>query len=93
MQRSLCIEVVESMGRKLGQSIAGLINIFNPELVVIGGALSVTGDYLMHAIKSSVLKYSLNLVNRDTNLVLSKLKDRAGVIGACLIARKRILEL
>lgn len=90
---TLCIEVVESMGRKLRQSIAGLINIFNPELVVIGGALSVTGDYLMHAIKSSVLKYSLNLVNRDTNLVLSKLKDRAGVIGACLIARKRILEL
>ena len=32
-------------------------------------------------------------MNRDTKLVISKLKDRAGVIGACLIARKRILEL
>ena len=34
---SLCIEIVETVGRKLGRYLAGLINIFNPELVVIGG--------------------------------------------------------
>jgi predicted NBD/HSP70 family sugar kinase len=40
----LCIDIVEKMGQKLGESLAGLINIFNPELVVIGGILSLTGD-------------------------------------------------
>lgn len=90
---TLCIEVVEEMGRKLGRAIAGLINIFNPELVIVGGDLAATGDYFMHAIKSSVLKYSLNLVNRDTKVALSKLKDRAGIMGACLIARRNILNL
>lgn len=36
----LCIEIVEEIGQKLGKQIAGLINIFNPELVIIGGTLS-----------------------------------------------------
>ena len=38
----LCIEIVEEIGQKLGKQIAGLINIFNPELVIIGGTLSLT---------------------------------------------------
>lgn len=89
---TLCIEIVEEMGRLLGQALAGLINIFNPELVIIGGELAATGDYFMHPIKSAIIKYSLNLVNKDTKIVLSKLKDRAGVIGSCMIARQNILQ-
>ena len=51
-----------------------------------------TGDYILQPIKSAVRKYSLNLVNKDSAIVLSKLKDRAGVIGACMLARKSMFE-
>ena len=88
----LCIEVIEEIGQKLGKQIAGLINIFNPELVIIGGSLSQTGDYILQPIKTAVRKFSLNLVNRDTIITLSKLKDRAGVIGACMLARSKMFE-
>lgn len=88
----LCIEVIEEIGQKLGKQIAGLINIFNPELVVVGGSLSQTGDYIIQPIKTAVRKYSLNLVNRDTAITLSKLKDRAGVVGACMLARSKMFE-
>ena len=88
----LCIEVIEEIGQKLGKQIAGLINIFNPELVVIGGSLSQTGDYIIQPIKTAVRKYSLNLVNRDTMITLSKLKDKAGVVGACMLARSKMFE-
>lgn len=88
----LCIDLVEEIGQKLGENIAGLINIFNPEMVVIGGTVSVVGDYIMEPIKSSVRKYSLNLVNKDSKMVISKLKDKAGVVGACMLARSRIFE-
>lgn len=47
----LCIEIVEEIGQKLGKQIAGLINLFNPELVIIGGTLSLTGDYITQPIK------------------------------------------
>ncbi|MCH4147823.1 MAG: ROK family transcriptional regulator [Prevotella sp.] len=89
----ICLDVVEEIGRKLGETIAGLINIFNPELVIIGGTMSLSGDYIIHAVESAVMKYSLSLVNKDTKFRVSKLKDRAGVIGACMIARKNLLQL
>lgn len=88
----LCIEIVEEIGQKLGKQIAGLINIFNPELVIIGGTLSMTGDYLTQPIKTAIRKYSLNLANKDSVILTSKLKDRAGVIGACMLARSRMFE-
>lgn len=89
----LCIELVEEIGLKLGEQIAGLINIFNPEMVIIGGLVSQVGDYIMQPIKSAVRKYSLNLVNKDTKIVLSKLHGKAGVIGACMLARSGLFEV
>ncbi|MBP8944502.1 MAG: ROK family transcriptional regulator [Paludibacteraceae bacterium] len=89
----LAIELVEEVGYTLGKHIAGLINLFNPELVIIGGVVAMTGDYLLLPIKSAVKKYSLNLVNKDTTIKLSKLGDLAGVIGACMLARSKMLEL
>lgn len=88
----LCIEIVEEIGQKLGKQIAGLINIFNPELVIIGGTLSQTGDYILQPIKTAVRKYSLNLVNKDSVILASKLKGKAGLIGACMLARSRMFE-
>lgn len=88
----LCIEIVEEIGQKLGKQIAGLINIFNPELVILGGTLSLTGDYIIQPIKTAVKKYSLNLVNKDSVITTSKLKDRAGIVGACMLARSRMFE-
>lgn len=87
---TLCIEIVEEMGYKLGKYLAGLINIFNPELVVIGGQVAETDGFIMLPIRSAIRKYSLNLVNKDSQIVLSKLKNRAGIIGACMVARSRL---
>lgn len=88
----LCIEIVEEIGQKLGKQIAGLINIFNPDMLIIGGSLSATGDYLTQSIKTAVRKYSLDLVSRDSKIVTSKLKGLAGVTGACMLARTRAFE-
>lgn len=88
----LCIDVVEHVGLRLGESVANLINLFNPELVVIGGVLSRAGEFLLQAVSASVRKYSLSIVNRDTRLCLSKLNERGGIIGTCLLARKIVLD-
>ena len=89
----LCIELIENIGQKLGRYLAGLINLLNPELVVIGGVLAQTEDYILQPIKSSVKKYSLNIVNKDSEIVLSKLQEKAGVVGACMLARNKMFEL
>jgi len=89
----LSIELIAQIGEKLGRGIALLINIFNPELVILGGSLATTGDYIRLPIKSAINKYSLSLVNNDTQLKISRLGEHAGLIGACLLVRNRLLDL
>lgn len=88
----LAIDLIAEMGDKLGRGVALLINLFNPELVILGGTLAETEEYILLPIKSAINKYSLSLVNTDTQLKLSKLKEKAGVIGACLLVRDRLLD-
>ncbi|AKD05366.1 ROK family transcriptional regulator [Pontibacter korlensis] len=89
----LAIELIAQVGEKIGRSVAALINIFNPELVILGGSLAATQEYIRLPVKSAVNRYSLSLVNNDTQFQLSRLGNRAGVIGACLLARNRLLDL
>ena len=88
----LCIELVEELGTILGKQVAGLINLFNPELVIIGGLLSMTGDYLLQPVRTAIRKHSLQIVHRDTHVVLSTLMGKAGLVGACLLARSRTFD-
>lgn len=89
----LMIELLAEMGDMLGKALSVLINIFNPELVILGGKLAETGDYLRLPVRSAINKYSLSLVNNDTQLKISKLGEKAGVVGACLIARQKVIAL
>ena len=89
----LAIEVVEGIGTTLGRALAGLINLFNPELVVIGGIVANAREYLLLPVKSAIQKHSLNLVNKDTSIKFSKLGDKAGPIGACMLSRTKLLGL
>lgn len=92
MDDTLCIEIIEEVSAKLGRYLAGLINIFNPELVVMGGQVAETEGLLLLPLRSAIRKYSLNLVNKDTRIVTSKLKNKAGVVGACMVARNRLFD-
>ncbi len=87
----LAIECMEEVGRTLGKATAGLINLLNPELVVIGGKLSEAGDYLMIPLQGAINKYTLTLVNKGTQLKVSKLGTQAGPIGACMLSRSKLL--
>ncbi len=88
----LAIELIAELGEQLGKGLAILINMFNPELVILGGSLSACGEYLRLPVKSAINKFSLSLVNNDTQLKTSELIEKAGVYGACLIARSKVLS-
>lgn len=88
----LAIELIAHVGEKIGKGLAVLINLFNPELIILGGTLAQTGDYIRLPLKSALNKYSLSLVNNDSQLKMSKLGERAGVIGGCLMARAKVFS-
>ena len=89
----LAIEVIEEIGSVLGRAIAGLINIFNPEVVVIGGKVATAQEYLLLPIKTAIQKHSLNMINRDTTIKFSKLGEKGGPVGACMLSRSKLLGL
>jgi len=88
----LSIELIEDIGEKIGRGLAILINIFNPELVILGGKLIESGVYIRLPIRSALNKFSLSLVNNDTQLRISKLGEKAGIIGGCLIAKNKLIS-
>ena len=90
---SLAIELIEELGEKAGKSVAFLINIFNPETVIIGGNLAQAGDYLMLPLLSAVNKHSLNLVYKDTNFRLSQLGEYTGAQGAAMLMRNAVVGI
>ena len=89
----LAIEAIEKIGTTLGRALAGIINLFNPELVVIGGCLADATDYLMLPITAAIQKFSLNIINKDTDIRFSTLGKKAGSIGACILSRSKLLGL
>ena len=89
----LAIDCIGKVGDILGRGIAGVLNIFNPGLVVIGGRLIVGKDYLLLPIKTAVNRLSLSKVSSDTSIVLSQLDRMAASVGDCLLSRDKVLGL
>jgi len=87
---TLAIEIIHEIGYDLGRYLSILINIFNPELLVLGGILAATDLHIRLPIKSGVHKYSLSLVSLDLEMKMSTLGSKAGVTGACFILRDKL---
>ncbi len=89
------IEAIESFteaGHAMGQGLAGLINIFNPEKIILGGPLSVAGEYLLPAIKETVAHHSLPEIDQQAEVVLSPFGPDASLIGAIAIVVDDVLS-
>lgn len=72
-------------GRAMGQGFAGLINIFNPEKIILGGPLSIAGEYLLPAIKETVTRHSMPEIDQQAEALLSSFGPDASLIGAIAI--------
>ena len=89
----LVIEVIEEMGEKLGRYLAMLVNLFNPELVIIAGTLAAVYDYIRLPAQTALKRHSLNLMNQDVNFKTTRLGAIAGVVGSCYIVRGKFFDL
>lgn len=78
----LAKEVLQKAGRNLGVGISNLINMLNPQLVVLSGGVSKAGSFILEAVKAEVHRRVLTDDAKKTNIVISKLGDRGTAIGA-----------
>ncbi|MDQ6662222.1 MAG: ROK family transcriptional regulator [Chloroflexota bacterium] len=87
-----CVEIIQKSGRYIGHILAGLVNFFNPSLIVIGGDVSKTGDVWLAAIRQEIYRRSLPLGSRNLLVQRSQLRDLAGVIGATAFAVQQLFS-
>ena len=81
-----CVELVRAGGRRLGAVLAGLVNLLNPSMIVIGGGLAGLGNLLLTEVRSVVYRRSLSGATGNLTIVRSELGSRAGVVGAAMVA-------
>src|SRR4030042_1645041 len=78
----LAADIVREAANYLGVGLANLVNIFNPELIVIGGGLSKMGDMLLKPARKVVKERAFKLPTRTVRIVRARLGSSAGIIGA-----------
>jgi predicted NBD/HSP70 family sugar kinase len=77
-----CRRVIADAGRAIGRAISMLINMLNPELVVVGGDLAAAGDLLLDGVRDSIARAALPSAAEAAEVVTGVLGERAQVLGA-----------
>ncbi len=84
------IEVMTQTGELLGYGLANVINLFNPEVIIIGGGMSAAGERLLRPARQIVKCHALEISRQSCEIVTAQLGDAAGMLGAAIYAKKRL---
>lgn len=86
------ISILSEMGYNLGKGIAILIQLFNPELIVLGGKVSEAGQYITTPIQQSLNTYCMRQIHEKTDIRISEMEQSVGIMGAVAIVMEDIFE-
>jgi glucokinase len=84
-------EVMKETAKFLGTGIANIVNILNPELVVIAGGVTRAGDHLFVPLRAEVRRRAFKSAQEACEIVPAQLAGTAGVIGAIAMFKKEVL--
>jgi predicted NBD/HSP70 family sugar kinase len=89
---ALAVRLLQRSARVVGESIAGLVNMFNPGIIVIGGAMASAGEVYLAEVRQRVYELSLPLATRDLRILLSVNDEREPLRGGAELAREQLFE-
>jgi glucokinase len=78
--------VLDTIGERLGFGLVGLVNVFNPEVIVIGGGAARAGNLLLEPARAVIAAHALPPTREEVRLVPAHYGDEAGMMGAALMA-------
>ncbi|CAL9528406.1 N-acetylglucosamine repressor [Nocardiopsis dassonvillei] len=86
------LRALRQAGRDIGEVLAASVNMFNPSVIVIGGALALAGDHLLAGVREVIYQRSLPLATEHLNIVSSAAAESAGVVGAAVLVIEHCLS-
>ena len=81
----IAMEIFERYVHHLAMGIVSLINIFDPEVIALGGGVSKAGDFLLDAVRADVEKHIFYKDIPHAEITISPLGNEAGIIGAAML--------
>ena len=78
----------ERTGRQIGMVLAGVINLLNPERIVIGGGVAQAGHWLLDPMRETVREQAMRGL-KNVPIVRARLGSDAGLIGAALLVSQK----
>ncbi len=89
----LAKQVWEEMGTYMGMGLVSIINLLNPEAVIIGGGIAKAGNLVFSPIKETIKKRALKAASRNVKILRATLSDKAGIIGAAMLVTQHLNSL
>ena len=86
---SLALAVISKAATYLGVGMVNLVNIFNPEMIIVGGGVAKMGDLLLNPARQVVRERAYQLPAQAVRIVPAQLGDDSGVFGAAIFARQQ----
>lgn len=86
----IATETMTETGELLGFGLVNVINLFNPERIIIGGGMSAAGDRLLRPARQIVDSHALEISRSHCSIVTAELGDAAGMLGAAIYAKKKL---
>jgi glucokinase-like ROK family protein len=86
------INLLSEIGAKLGKGISMLIQLFNPELIILNGRVAEAGQYITIPIQQSLNAYCLPQLREQSAIAVSKMGQNVGIKGAVAVAMENIFE-
>ncbi|GAB3533562.1 ROK family transcriptional regulator [Pontibacter brevis] len=86
------ISILSEIGIKLGKGIAILIQLFNPELIILGGKIAEAKQFITTPIQQSVNTYCMTQLRETASIALSNLGADAGILGSVATVMENIFE-
>ena len=86
------LRALRQAGRDVGEVLAAAVNMFNPSVIVIGGAMALAGDHLLAGVREIIYQRSLPLATEHLSIVSSTAGEGAGVVGAAVMVIEHCLS-
>jgi len=81
---ALALDIIGKAATYLGVGMVNMVNIFNPEMIIVGGGVAKLGDLLLDPARRVVNERAFSASARAVRILLAQLGDKAGVIGAAV---------
>lgn len=79
------IEIVDYSAKYLAMGIGNLLNVLNPEVIIVGGGVALAGDFLFDKVKEELQRFALPVTLEKIKIVQAKLGEDAGIVGAAAL--------